>query len=225
MSCWRLFRRRQEKRVNCHNDRMMEISQIADLLTPFVALSPDQLKLTSMYIDILLKWNERINLTAIRRPEDIVARHFGESFFVAQKMLPESWRGNVIDFGSGPGFPGIPIALYRPNVAMTLIESNGKKATFLTEVISLLRLANVNVFRGRGESYLGKADLVLMRAVEKFADAFSIASGLVAPGGRTGLLLGKGQVEDARALHPEFRWDEAVAIPQSSSRVLLVGNL
>jgi 16S rRNA (guanine527-N7)-methyltransferase len=204
---------------------MMEIPQIADLLSPYVSLSSEQLGLTSMYIDILLKWNDRINLTAIRRPEDIVTRHFGESFFVAQKLVSESWRGSVIDFGSGPGFPGIPVALYRPNVSMTLIESNGKKATFLAEVISQLGLRNVEVFRGRGESYAGKAELVLMRAVERFADAFSVAAGLVAPGGRVGLLLGEGQVEDAKAGHPEFRWDEVVPIPLGNSRVLLVGNL
>ena len=204
---------------------MMEIPQIADLLSPYVSLSSEQLGLTSMYIDILLKWNDSINLTAIRRPEDIVTRHFGESFFVAQKLVSESWRGSVIDFGSGPGFPGIPVALYRPSVSMTLIESNGKKSTFLTEIISQLGLGNVEVFRGRGESYAGKAELVLMRAVERFADAFSVAAGLVAPGGRVGLLLGEGQVEDAKAGHPEFRWDEVVPIPLGNSRVLLVGNL
>jgi 16S rRNA (guanine527-N7)-methyltransferase len=204
---------------------MMEIAQIADLLSPNVSLSSEQLGLTSMYIDILLKWNDRINLTAIRRPEDIVTRHFGESFFVARKLVSESWRGSVIDFGSGPGFPGIPVALYRPNVSMTLIESNAKKATFLAEIISQLGLRNVEVFRGRGESYAGKAELVLMRAVERFADAFSVAAGLVAPGGRVGLLLGEGQVADAKAGHPEFRWDEVVPIPLGNSRVLLVGNL
>ncbi|HET9790114.1 MAG TPA: 16S rRNA (guanine(527)-N(7))-methyltransferase RsmG, partial [Candidatus Angelobacter sp.] len=153
----------------------MEIDRIADLLRPFAELSPDQLTATSTYIDLLTKWNARVNLTAIRDPDEIVTRHFGESYFVAKVLVPEDWAGSVIDFGSGAGFPGIPLAMFRPKTTVTLIESNGKKAAFLSEVVGQLGLKNVELFRGRGESFGRKADLVLMRAVESFDRALNVA--------------------------------------------------
>jgi 16S rRNA (guanine527-N7)-methyltransferase len=203
----------------------MEISHIADLLLPFAELADEELRATSIYIDVLLKWNARISLTAVQRPEEIVTRHFGESFFVAQKLLPKAWQGGVIDFGSGPGFPGIPMAMSRPLISMTLIESNGKKATFLSEVISQLEMKNVTIFRGRGEAFGCKAELVVMRAVEKFQQAMAVASELVSPGGRLVLLVSQNQVEVARELQPKFQWETQIPIPLSNSRVLLVGNL
>ena len=121
----------------------MDIARIAELLSPFARLSESQLQSTSIYIDILLKWNARVNLTAIRDPEEIVTRHFGESYFSAQVLVDEGWAGTVFDLGSGAGFPGIPIAIFRPKATVTLIESNGKKAAFLGEVASQLGLANV----------------------------------------------------------------------------------
>jgi 16S rRNA (guanine527-N7)-methyltransferase len=203
----------------------MEIGRIADLLRPFAELSPDQLTTTSTYIDLLVKWNARVSLTAIRDPEEIVTRHFGESYFAAIILLPEDWAGSVIDFGSGAGFPGIPLAILRPKASVTLIESNGKKAAFLNEVVGQLGLKNVELFRGRGESYGKKADLVLMRAVESFDRALDVAAGLVQPGGRLCLLIGESQTTAAKTLEPQLSWSEPVRIPQGDKRVLLVGKL
>ena len=205
----------------------MEITRIAELLKPFARLSESQLQTTSIYIDILQKWNARVNLTAIRDPEQIVTRHFGESYFSSHALLDkdEGWSGTIVDLGSGAGFPGIPIAISRPNAPVTLIESNGKKAAFLGEVVSQLRLANVTVFCGRGEAFGRKADLVVMRAVESFELALGVATGLVDTGGRLGLLIGQGQVQAAKAQEPRVQWHAPVPIPVSKSRVLLVGNL
>jgi 16S rRNA (guanine527-N7)-methyltransferase len=203
----------------------MEIGRIADLLRPFAELTRDQLTSTSTYIDLLVKWNARVSLTAIRDPDEIVTRHFGESYFAAKILLLEDWVGSVIDFGSGAGFPGIPLAMFRPKATVTLIESNGKKAAFLNEVVGQLGLRNIELFRGRGESCGRKADLVVMRAVESFDRALDVAAGLVQPGGRFALLIGERQMAAAKRLEPHLSWSEPVRIPQGHKRILLVGKL
>ncbi len=92
----------------------------------------------AVYLDLLLRWNRRINLTAIRDEEGILSRHFVECIAAAY-ALPEGVR-TLLDFGSGAGFPGIPIALCRPEIEVTLAESQGKKAAFLREVVRELGL-------------------------------------------------------------------------------------
>src|SRR5438094_5607441 len=114
----------------------MDIDRIGDLLLPFIngsVLSGAQAKQLSLYLDLLLKWNSKINLTAVRDPEEIVTRHFGESLFAARQLFPEPIAGTVIDVGSGAGFPGIPIKIWNDAADLTLIESNQKKAVFLHE--------------------------------------------------------------------------------------------
>lgn len=179
-----------------------------------------------MYIDILLKWNSRINLTAVRQPEEIVSRHFGESLFAAQYLFPRGAEssGSVIDVGSGAGFPGIPIGMWVPRASITLIESNQKKATFLKEVCRTLILTNINVLPGRAEGFENQAEFVTLRAVEAFEDVVPTASKLTGPGGKLALLIGLSQVKRARELAPGFEWAVPVEIPQSSSRVLLIGS-
>src|ERR1700741_1547129 len=105
----------------------VDAAAIAGSLRPFVQLSPGQLAQTSIYIDILLRWNQRVNLTAIRGREQIVVRHFGESFFAAAHLFSPDARAQAIDLGSGAGFPGVPVAMYAPGTQVTLIESNSKK--------------------------------------------------------------------------------------------------
>jgi len=212
-----------------------------------------------MYIDILLRWNARINLTAIRNEEEIVTRHFGESFFAARHLLPkpafsrkdktnDSYQGTasspadsepqkgtralapeggatrVADLGSGAGFPGIPIKLWAPNIALTLIESNHKKATFLREVARALTLTDIDIQNVRAETLPPSTfDAVTLRAVERFAETLPVAARLLAPGGRLALLIGDSQVDIARSALPTFAWDPP--IPQSQSRVLLTGTV
>ena len=146
----------------------MQTARISALLEPFLThpLSEPQLNQISIYIDLLQRWNARINLTAIREPEQIVPRHFGESFFLARHLFPaarvktESAPSQlvahssklVIDLGSGAGFPALPIKIWAPQIHLTMIESNHKKATFLREVARALTLTNVDVIADRAES-------------------------------------------------------------------------
>ena len=202
----------------------METAAIAHLLQPFIQLDETRLRAISTYIDLLLKWNARMNLTAIREPNEIVQRHFGESFFAAKHLLEQRRPQTAIDLGSGAGFPGVPFAMLAPDVHVTLIESQQKKAAFLRELVRVLELKNVKVFGDRAESYRETAELVILRAVERFQDALKMAISLTSRGGLVGLMIGSGQVELARSLSTEISWGDAVEIPCSNSRALLVGS-
>jgi 16S rRNA (guanine527-N7)-methyltransferase len=201
----------------------VETAAIAQLLEPFISLDEPRLRSISTYIDLVLKWNARINLTAIREPSEIVQRHFGESLFAAKSLLDQKLLHTAIDLGSGAGFPGVPFALLAPEVQVTLIESQQKKATFLKELVRALGLGNVKVFGDRAEGYSGTADLVMLRAVEKFDQALPMAARLTREGGRIALMIGSGQVESAKKLTAEVIWDNRVQVPCSLSRELLVG--
>ena len=202
----------------------MDCAIIAELLRPYAALDQRRLDQVSRYLDLLLKWNARMNLTAVREPKEIVARHFGESLFVADLLLERDRKLTVIDVGSGAGFPGLPLAIVAPWAQVTLIESNNKKSAFLNEVIFALQLSNAKVFARRAEDYPGEADLVTMRAVEKFAEAVTLAVRLVKCGGRLGLMIGSSQLEQAEKLALDLQWAAPMALPGGHSRVLAVGT-
>jgi 16S rRNA (guanine527-N7)-methyltransferase len=217
----------------------MDPARIAELLVPFLGpreehrLRADDLEHISTYVDLLLRWNARINLTAIRDSEAIVTRHFGESLFAARHLFPArasvSYESSVVtgfsvaDLGSGAGFPGLPIKLWSPYVSLTLIESNHKRAAFLREVTRALGLTDVNVQTTRAETIPGAAfDVVTLRAVERFASTLFTAGNLVAPQGRLALLIGSAQLDRARSSLPNFSWLKPQPIPLSQSRVLAI---
>ncbi len=224
----------------------MDSRRIADLLAPFASpLGHEQLATVAAYLDLLLRWNARLNLTAVRDPEQIVTRHFGESLFAASRLLVPAAALGAIDLGSGAGFPGLPLKIYAPAVRLTLIESQHKKIAFLREVVRALHLYAVEVFAGRAEQCPARAELVTLRAVERFDSILPVAASLLAvpgrpqapaaadptastpnsatPSPRLALLIGAAQVDRAHLLSA-FHWDDPIAIPQSSARVLLVGR-
>jgi 16S rRNA (guanine527-N7)-methyltransferase len=216
----------------------MEPSQIAELLDPFLEanpLPPGSLNQISTYIDLLLRWNARINLTAVRTPQEVVTRHFGESLFAARQLLagpapskempPSSTASLAVDLGSGAGFPGLPLKIWSPDTKVTLIESNHKKVAFLRETIRALILTNIDVFPGRAEDFPPvSATLVTLRAVERFDHILLTAATLVAPQGRLALLIGQSQLARAQELLPDLHWEKPIPIPRSQSRVLLTST-
>lgn len=217
----------------------MDSRRIARLLEPFLgadflpgepaALTDPQVQQISAYIDLLVRWNARMNLSAVRDADGIVTRHFGESLFAARHLFPGNpdrpYQSRLIDVGSGAGFPGLPIKIWSHEVRITLIESNQKKAAFLREVIRRLGLKDATVFSGRAESFPGQAEVVTLRAVERFEAALGVAARLVLPGGRIALLIGRAQVERAHELARDVQWQPATPIPQSLSRVLMIGQM
>jgi 16S rRNA (guanine527-N7)-methyltransferase len=219
-----------------YDNEPVEAKTIAGLMGPFAQLTPELLEQISTYLALLLKWNAKVNLTAVRDPREMVTRHFGESFFAAERLLsvhavrlvhgihPPSETTSVIDVGTGAGFPGLPLAMFSPKAHVVLIESHAKKVAFLNEVISALGLRNAKVARQRAEEYPGKAELVTMRAVEMFERSIHAAHRLVGEGGRLALMIGAAQVRLAKAEIGEMAWSEAMPLPGSQSRVLLVGS-
>jgi 16S rRNA G527 N7-methylase RsmG len=298
----------------------MDSTRIASLLAPFLpapGLSPLQLEQVSTHLDLLLKWNAKINLTSVRDPDAIIQRHFGESFFLACHALdtlaiprgdrgtlgprPPAFEGarlqpcpdprepnistlpkaraqhravrpnsvpphrpnsavedaartaSVLDLGSGAGFPGLPLKIYAPHLAITLIESNSKKATFLKEVARANRLTDINVLTLRADDYAARlralpprpthghihtkesadhsraqqfpvAALLTLRAVERFDEILPLAADLLAPAGHIALLIGASQLARARQLLPAFTWLPPLPLPLSQSRLLLLGR-
>src|SRR5215467_13370952 len=134
-----------------------------------VTLSADQANQVLTYLKLLLRWNEKINLTAIRDPVEILYRHFCESMFAGARVPIEN--GRLADVGSGAGFPGLPLKIQRPDLHVFLIESNVKKATFLAEVTRNLKLTETRVLVSRYEELaeeLTPLDTVCSRAVGEF---------------------------------------------------------
>ena len=201
------------------------MAKMDDLLTPFLdaplpelttppALgSPmvetprgELLERLSAYLELLVRWNARTNLTAVREPEEIVTRHFGESLFAGRVMGRVLGDGNrVLDFGSGAGFPGLPIHLLLPGLQVTLAESQGKKAAFLREAQRVLGVDEVWAGRVEEMSADRRFEAVTLRAVDKMEVALEAAVERVAAGGLLVVLTSE----------PE---GAAVAIPESRSR-------
>jgi 16S rRNA (guanine527-N7)-methyltransferase len=208
---------------------MLDTPRIAALLAPFLGDTEAPLQLfpqLQTYLELLLRWNARINLTAVRRPEQIVTRHFGESLFAA-RLLREAgaFTGTptLSDIGSGPGFPGIPIKLYAPEMRVTLVESNSRKATFLGEVARALELSGLEVYCGRAETLPSRAGVVTLRAVEKFQAALPTAARLVAESGTLCLLISQPQLEAVgRELGVDWICRPPQPIPLSHGRVVQI---
>jgi 16S rRNA (guanine527-N7)-methyltransferase len=155
------------------------------------------------YLDLLLRWNERINLTAVRDPESIVERHFVDSLAVL-KHLPAA-ATSLVDVGSGPGFPGAVLALVRPELAVTMVESNHKKCAFLETLRRELPLPKARVLSQRIEDVLAKPnfvpfDVAVSRATLDLLDWLNLGSRLVRRDG-TGVVLGM-EGADIRDLPP-----------------------
>lgn len=189
-----------------------------------VALNEQQVIYIQQYIKILRHWNEKLNLTAIRDPLEILYRHFCESMFAAVAVPVEN--GRLADIGSGPGFPGIPLKILRPELEIALVESNIKKGTFLAEVIRELGLANARVLINRYEELgeeLAPMDFVCSRALGEFGTFLEWAASDRVAASRVILWVGGRDLDEIRK-SDLWEWQEPIAVPQSLRRYLLVGQ-
>jgi 16S rRNA (guanine527-N7)-methyltransferase len=196
----------------------------ATLLRYGVSTTPELCAQVRRYIDLLLRWNKKISLTTVTDPSEIIRFHFGESLFPAKSIpVPHS---RLADVGSGPGFPGLALKLILEDVEIVLIESNAKKAAFLSEVTRELGLNGVEVFRGRMEDYeMGSKpfDLITARALGQHKKFLAWAFTKLKLSGFVALWLGE---EDARAISRlvSWRWHEPIKIPESQRRFILFGS-
>ena len=152
------------------------------------------------YLTLLARWNQTYNLTAIRDPHQMLAKHLLDSLAMHAHL---DGIERLADLGTGPGLPGIPLAIARPNLQVTLVESNGKKARFLREAVRQLKLGNANVAETRIEAFHPPArfDAITARALASLPLIIELGGHLLAPQGR--LLAMKGVRPD----------DEIAALP------------
>jgi 16S rRNA (guanine527-N7)-methyltransferase len=190
-----------------------------------IPIDSTQVVLIQRYMKTLLRWNEKLNLTAIRNPLEILYRHFCESMFAAGAIPVD--KGRVADIGSGPGFPGIPLKIIRPDLELCLVESNIKKGTFLAEVVRELQLTNSRVLISRYEELgeeLAPLDFVCSRAVGEFGSFLDWAGSKRVDARQVILWIGGRDMEVAQK-STQWDWREPILIPQSLQRYLLVGKM
>lgn len=185
--------------------------------------APALLDAISTYIELLLRWNRKLNLTAITDPREIVTRNFVESFLAAHWL--RGVEGRFCDAGSGAGFPGLALKLVLPRWKAVLIEPNIKKCAFLSEAARTLGLTGVEVKSCRWEESKvaeSSLDAITSRALGGYPDLAAWARIRLRPGGRLILWLGAADAADLVKLKG-WRWDEE-PVPASRQRVLLVGD-
>ena len=189
-----------------------------------ITLSEVQVTCIQQYTRILRHWNEKLNLTAIKDPLEILHRHFCESMYAAVAVPINS--GRLADIGSGPGFPGLPLKILRPELQLVLVESNIKKGTFLAEVIRELGLLNARALISRYEELgeeLAPLDFVCSRAVGEFGPFLDWAASDGVSAGRVILWIGGRDLDEARK-SVQWDWQKPIPVPQSLRRYLLVGS-
>ena len=140
-----------------------------------------------IYLNELIEWNKKFNLTSVTDPEEIRIRHFEDSLSVLQAIDLKNQK--VVDVGAGAGFPGIPLKIVCPGIKLTLIEATRKKVDFLNHIIKILKLDNTEAIWGRAEDlgkdskYYGKYHVALARAVAKLPDLIKYCLPLLRPNG------------------------------------------
>lgn len=207
----------------------MTPDRIRQLISPYIIDSIEDSVINQLgsYLDLLIKWNAKTNLTAIREPEEIVRQHFGESLFAGQTLLKNGLAANatLLDFGSGAGFPGLPIQLLIPSLQITLAESQSKKSAFLREAVRTLNLPTT-VYAARVEDMplAQRFDVVTLRAVDNMQAALAGAIPRLNPTGLLAVLTTEnakpGVMQDA----PGIQWLPDNPIPSSDQRILLLGQ-
>jgi 16S rRNA (guanine527-N7)-methyltransferase len=200
-------------------------STIRKALSEFqIDVNPDQVAQIQEYIRLLLVWNEKVNLTAIRDPLEILYRHFCESMF-ATKVV-DFGECRLADIGTGGGFPGLAMKILLPEAQIVLVDSNIKKATFLAEVVRAARITGVNVMVSRYEDLgeeIAPVDFLLARALGEFEAFLKWAASERVDAKRVVLWVGAADVEQVQK-NSMWAWESAVTVPHSLRRVLLVGS-
>ena len=149
-----------------------------------IALTGPMLDALDQYAEILVEYNQKVNLTAITDPEGIEDKHFADSLLLAN--LPET-AGKLVDVGTGAGFPGMPMKILEPSIQLTLLDSLGKRITFLQEVCDNLGLTDVQCVHARAEEFAAEHrqsfDFAVSRAVANLSVLGELCLPLVKPGG------------------------------------------
>ncbi|MBM3793241.1 MAG: hypothetical protein FJW31_04065 [Acidobacteria bacterium] len=182
----------------------------------FPALTKAQIAAMQAHYDLMMRWNPRINLTAITGVEEAVKRHYGESLALAAAIPEGSWR--MVDAGSGPGIPGVPIAIMRPECHVTMVELDVRKGVFIRE--ATLALTNTAVRNGR----LAKLELPCDWLVSRALHRDELIPFVKEQPCRVALLLSDDQVSPTVTEWKRMRWDEPVRLPWPGQGCILRGE-
>lgn len=189
-----------------------------------ISCSKEQLNAFMTYLSELKKWNRAYNLTALRSDEDIILKHFLDSLLYLKAI--HTREKTIADAGAGAGFPGIPIKIIRPEVRLILIESSGKKCTFLRHIIRTLKIENAEVLNKRiealGKEYEKPFDIVVSRATFKIKDFMDKACPFLKTNGHLIVSKGPGINKEISELtrvndgaYPNFITGKSLKIPLS----------
>jgi 16S rRNA (guanine527-N7)-methyltransferase len=209
-----------------YNPSMIDETRLGQLLEPFgLDLSPEQAKQTLTYLELLLLWNQKINLTAIRDPHECVTRHFGESLFLAtnRRLI-----GSLLDIGSGAGFPGLALKIAFPELSVTLLEPVTKKRAFLKEASRVSGFTQVLVRGDRLEDFRQATpapafDFATMRAVGNLETLIPIAAKCLKPGGSLLLWLTHEQATALADIKGGLVWQPPLPIPLTRTGQIWTG--
>lgn len=205
----------------------LSIEEIAsELAACEVTLPPPALEKLSVYLDLLVRWNQRINLTGLREPRLIVRRLFGESLYLGKILDLKGW---LVDVGSGAGFPGLALKLATPELQVSLVEPRHRKAAFLKEVVRECGLTIADVVINRFEPWAEGLrerlpDFITTRAVDLSEKLLSSMARALAPEGTVALLTTRKIANSIRDKGGPFSWRNPIMIPFRDGSVVLVGG-
>ena len=168
-----------------------------------LGLAPDPLAARLLdYLALMLQWNRAYNLTAIRDPDEMLSKHLLDSLSIHSHV-----QGSLADIGTGPGLPGIPLALAKPELRVSLVETAGKKARFLREAVRHLGLPHVRVHDARAQEVpeSGQHDCLAARAFGTLSEILAAGGHLLKPGGRLLAMKGREPAEEIAALPAGYR--------------------
>lgn len=202
----------------------MHPKEIRTILESYLVPVPDEAEYkVRRYIDLLDFWGRKMPLTSIKKPEEIVRFHFGESIFALHSAGVAN--GRLADVGSGAGFPGLALKIFRPQLSLVLIESNRKKCAFLHEAVRVLDVVGIDVVCSDFESSAienNSLSTVTCRALGRYLNVLDWAKGKLAPSGRVFLWLG-GTDCNTVATTGGWNWGKPVLIPNTDNRFILSG--
>lgn len=207
------------------NSSSLSPAIVASALLPFgIVPSPGQIESIRLYVDLLLRWNDKIGLTTLSVPDEIVARHFGESLYCTRML--EIRTGRLADIGTGAGFPGLAIKLFCPDIELFLVEANKKKAAFLAEAVRILAVERVHVVADRFEDWRPPTpgfEFIASRALGHYPFLMRWAREVLTSSGKLVLWLGD---EEGNRIQTRAGWQWSVPerIPLSRQRQILVGS-
>jgi len=204
-----------------------ELDTLAEEFADYgLTLTTPQLAQVNTYLTLLLHWNRRLNLTALRQPRAIVRQLFAESIYLTRLA---SLQGRLLDVGTGAGFPGLALKLAVPSLAVTLLEASHRKCTFLKEVVRALGLSGVTIVAERFEAWAAAQpeqafDVVTSRAVAVTPNFLALAEALLPAGALLALFTTLAGAAPISESGPGFVWAAPALLPHTRARAILRGT-